>query len=428
MNGVLVISNTKTPLMPTSPARARKLLYSGKAAVFRRFPFTIILKNRSDGDVQPIRTKLDPGSKQTGIALVNEVTKKVIFAMIVVHRGMTIEKSILSRKGIRNSRRNRKTRYRKPGLPNTIKPKGWLAPSLLHRPLTVMTWVNRLRKFSPVTDLSMELVKFDMQLMENPEISGIEYQQGTLAGYEVREYQLEKWGRACMYCDAKDVPLQIEHIKAKTNGGSNRICNLGLACEPCNLKKGKLDIRVFLKDNPELLEKILSQAKRPLKDAAAVNSTRWNLFEKLQKTGLPVETGSGGRTKFNRTKQGYQKEHWIDAACVGVSGSEVFVPDWMAPLIANAAGHGNRQMCKTDKFGFPISHRTRQKIHFGFQTGDMVKAVVPKGKRIGTHIGRLLTRATGSFDIQTPNGRVAGISYKYIKPIQKMDGYRYVYA
>ena len=32
--------------------------------------------------------------------------------------------------------------------------------------------------------------------MENAEISGVEYQQGELQGYEVREYLLEKWGRA----------------------------------------------------------------------------------------------------------------------------------------------------------------------------------------------------------------------------------------
>lgn len=288
-----------------------------------------------------------------------------------------------------------------------------------------MTWVERIRKFVQVTDLSMELVRFDMQQMENPEISGIEYQQGTLQGYEIREYQLEKWDRKCCYCGAENVPLQIEHIQAKANGGTNRISNLGLACEPCNTKKGTQDIRVFLKNKPELLAKILKQAKKPLRDAAAVNSTRWALFNSLKDTGLPIEIGSGGRTKFNRTQQKFPKEHWIDAACVGVSGSDVFIPSGMKPLIAEAAGHGNRQMCKTNQFGFPISHRTRKKIHFGFQTGDMVKAIVSKGKRIGIHVGRLLTRASGSFDIQTPNGRTSGISYKYIKPLQKMDGYRY---
>lgn len=289
-----------------------------------------------------------------------------------------------------------------------------------------MTWVSRFQRFSPVAALSQELVKFDLQQMENPEISGIEYQQGTLAGYEVREYLLEKWQRKCSYCNTGDIPLQIEHIEAKTNGGSNRISNLCLACKPCNTKKGKLDIRVFLKNKPELLKKILAQAKRSLRDAAAVNSTRWALFGALKATGQPVETGSGGRTKFNRFSQSLPKEHWIDAACVGFSGSEVVVPSGMFPLVAKTTGHGNRQMCGTDAFGFPKRYRSRQKIHFGFQTGDMVKAVVPKGKRTGIHTGRVLVRASGRFDIQTENGRAAGISYKHSKPIQRQDGYHYV--
>jgi hypothetical protein len=44
---------------------------------------------------------------------------------------------------------------------------------------------------------------------ENPEIGGIEYQQGTLAGFEVREYLLAKWDRRCAYCDATDTPLNV---------------------------------------------------------------------------------------------------------------------------------------------------------------------------------------------------------------------------
>jgi hypothetical protein len=128
-----------------------------------------------------------------------------------------------------------------------------------------MTWVNKFLKFVPLTGISMELVRFDTQQMENPEISGIEYQQGTLAGYEVREYLLNKWNRKCCYCDTGDVPLRIERIEAKTNGGTNRISNLGLAREPCDKKKGTLDIRVFLKNNPESLAKIFKQAKQSLK-------------------------------------------------------------------------------------------------------------------------------------------------------------------
>ena len=97
--------------------------------------------------------------------------------------------------------------------------------------------------------------------MEQPEISGTQYQQGTLLGYEVREYLLEKWGRACSYCGSTGVPLQVEHLQAKANGGTDRVSNLCLACEPCNRAKGTQDIRVFLAGHPDRLARLLVQAK-----------------------------------------------------------------------------------------------------------------------------------------------------------------------
>jgi hypothetical protein len=133
----------------------------------------------------------------------------------------------------------------------------------------------------------MELVRFDMQLLENAEISGIEYQQGTLFGYEVREYLLEKWGRKCAYCGKTGVPLEIEHIVPRARGGSQRVSNLTLACEPCNTKKGTQTAGEF--GHPA----VQAQAKRPRHDAAAVNATRWALSRRLKATGLPVETGTG---------------------------------------------------------------------------------------------------------------------------------------
>ena len=110
--------------------------------------------------------------------------------------------------------------------------------------------------------------------MENPEISGVEYQQGTLFGYEVREYCLEKWRRTCVYCGATGVPLQLKHIRSRAKGGTQRVSNLTLACEPCNLAKGAQDIRVFFAHDPARLERILKQARNPLKEATAVNAAR----------------------------------------------------------------------------------------------------------------------------------------------------------
>ncbi|MEG5017913.1 MULTISPECIES: RNA-guided endonuclease IscB [unclassified Microcoleus] len=420
-NFVFVLDSHKRPLNPIRPGLARKLLTTGKAAVFKRYPFTLILKVEVTAPQKPITLKLDPGSKTTGIALVQG--EDVIFGAELAHRGQSIKASLESRRSLRRSRRNRHTRYRKAKFLNRTRPKGWLAPSLQHRVETTLTWATRLMKVAPIGSIAQELVRFNLQQLENPEISGLEYQQGVLCGYEIREYLLNKWDRKCAYCGATDTPLQVEHIHPKAKGGSNRISNLCLACEKCNVKKGTQGIEQFLSKKPDVLKKILSQAKRPLKDAAAVNSTRWALFNQLRMTGLPVSTGSGGLTKFNRTRLQLPKSHWLDAACVGkVEELKVLTSQ---PLPIKAAGHGTRQMCGTDRFGFPIRHRSKKQIHVGFKTGDIVGATVTAGKKVASYVGRVLCRASGSFDIATMKGRVAGISHKYCQPIHKKDGYSY---
>ena len=425
MSKIFIIDSEKRPLDPIHPAIARQLLRNKKAAVFRRFPFTLILKESyPDSSVSPLRLKIDPGAKFTGIALVNNSTGEVVWAAEIKHRGFAIRDALTSRRQLRRSRRNRKTRYRQPRFLNRTKPKGWLAPSLQSRIENIKTWVKKLCKFAPINSISQELVRFNLQLMLNPNIQGKEYQQGTLAGYETREYLLEKWGRECAYCGIKDVQLQIEHIKPRAKGGSNSITNLTLSCEKCNKKKGTLNIELFLKKDPSRLEKIWQQVKRPLADAAAVNATRWALFSILKETGLPVETGSGGLTKFNRNQQNLEKTHWLDAACVGKS-TPILNLKGVKPLLIKANGHGTRQMCRTDKYGFPSRYVPRLKFVKGFQTGDIVKTVVTNGKKIGVYVGRVAIRSTGSFNISTDTGLIQGISYKYCQSIHKKDGYSY---
>lgn len=429
MGDVFVLDTNRQPLAPTHPARARILLKAGKAAVFRRYPFTIILKKAVEQPVcDPFRLKLDPGSKTTGLALVNERSGEVVFAAELSHRGGQIVKAIQQRRAVRRSRRQRHTRYRKPRCANRRRKAGWLPPSLMSRIENILTWVQRLRKRCPITAISQELVKFDMQVMENAEISGVQYQQGTLAGYEIRQYLLEKWNRQCCYCGKTNVPLEVEHIKARSRSCDDRVCNLTLACHVCNERKGTQDIRVFLKDRPALAEKLLQQAKAPLRDAAAVNAARWALYERLKPFGLPIECGSGGLTKYNRTMRGLPKEHWIDASCVGKSTPPVLQVKGIIPFLITAQGHGNRQRCGTNKYGFPIRHRSHHKRHYGFATGEIVRAVVPSGKKAGRYEGRVLVRASGSFDLQTRGGRVQGISYRYCRIIAHGDGYRYTYA
>jgi 5-methylcytosine-specific restriction endonuclease McrA len=430
MQRVFVLDSNRKPLMPCHPARARKLLSSGKAAVYRRYPFTIILKHRSDGEVQPVELKFDPGSKTTEIALVAHFKRgrEAIWGAHLHHRGETIKLALEKRRTIRRSRRNRKTRYRPARFDNRRRPEGWLPPSLRSRVENVHNWAIRLMRWVPVGSIVVETVRFDTQKVQNPEMTGVEYQQGELAGYEVRQYLLEKWGRRCAYCDTENVPLEVEHIVPKSKGGTNRVSNLTLSCRSCNLEKGDQPIQVFLAHDPERLSRILAQAKAPLKNAAAVNATRYAIGESLKSPGIPVTFWSGGRTKYNRTQQGYEKDHWIDAVCVGDTGECVRIPTNITPLHIMATGRGSRQMCRMDRYGFPRTSAKRFKRVKGFQTGDMVKAVVPTGKKAGVYVGRVAVRTSGNFNITTEKGTVQGISYKYCRLLQRMDGYQYSFT
>jgi 5-methylcytosine-specific restriction endonuclease McrA len=320
MSQVFVLDSEKRPLAPIHPGYARWLLTNGKAAVFKRYPFTLILKPQEDAPENPpaaLRLKLDPGSKTTGMAVVNDQSGEVVWAAELAHRGQAIKQRLDERRAVRRNRRQRKTRYRAPRFANRRRTAGWLPPSLESRVANSLTWVARLRRLCPIASLSLELVRFDTQLMQNAKIQGVEYQQGTLAGYELREYLLEKWERMCAYCGKTGVPFQIEHLTPRESGGSNRISNLTLACEPCNTRTGTQTAAEFGFPHLQAL------AKQPLKDVAAVNTTRWALYERLKALGLPVEVGTGGRTKWNRTKRGLPKTHWVDAACVGASTPEV---------------------------------------------------------------------------------------------------------
>ena len=380
-------------------------------------------------EVKPCQLKVDPGSVTTGIVILQD--NKLIWAAELSHRGQQIKDDLESRRSLRRGRRGRKTRYRQPRFLKKTREKGWLVPSLEHRVLTTMTWVKRLIKLCPINSLAMELVKFDPQKLDNPEISGIEYQQGTLSQYEVREYLLEKFNRTCAYCGAKGVPLEVEHIQPKSKGGSNRVSNLAIACIPCNQAKSNLNIREFLADKPSILKRVLTQAKAALKDAAAVNSTRWKLFNSLKETGLSVTTGTGAQTKFNRTQQGLPKTHWLDAAMVANTPKLEILTN--QPLLIKCTGHGNRQVIHVDKFGFPRRNKSGELVRKsaliksvkGFQTGDIVKAVVTKGKKIGSYLGRVAVRSSGSFNIKTVSETVQGINHKYCKQVHCQDGYVY---
>jgi len=372
--------------------------------------------------LQPLRCKIDPGSRITGIALVrNSKEAQFVLALFELqHRGLSIRDALQARSAYRRRRRGC-LRYRAPRFSNRGIKKGWLPPSLQHRVQSTEAWVTRFIKWAPITSVTCEVVRFNTQKLTNPEIQGIEYQQGTLHGYEVREYLLEKWGRKCTYCKKENIPLQIDHIVPKSRGGSDRVDNLTLACGCCNQLKGNQSLKEFA---PHLSEKI--NQKRSLVHSAAVNSTRNALWESLTKKLLPYEAGTGGQTKYNRERLSIPKTHALDAAC---AGEVIELKNWKVPILKiQSSGRGAYQRTRTDRFGFPRGYLSDKKFVHGFKTGDHATATVPSGKKAGKYTGRVAIRASGNFNIQTAQGVVQGISWRHCRLVQRGDGYHYMFT
>nr|WP_280923692.1 RNA-guided endonuclease IscB [Streptomyces roseochromogenus] len=429
---VFVLDKHHQPLMPCTPARARKLLKQGRAVVHRHTPFVIRLKERtiSSSEVTGVELGIDPGSRFTGIALFRthgkpmETVRHGLFAIELAHRGGAISNRLTARATLRRARRQRNLRYRAPCSSNRARPEGWLAPSLRHRVDTTSAWVDRIARWAPVRTVHVEQVAFDTQAMSADRFaSDAEYVHGTLQGMEVREYLLAKWNRTCTYCGATGVPLNIDHIHPRSRGGSDRISNLTLACIPCNEQKGNKPVEEFLKKKPALLSKVLQQAKAPLRDPAAVNATRCALIQTLKASHQDVRPSSGGRTKWNRERTATPKTHTLDALCVGALESVARHPGTV--LVVTATGRGTYRRTTPDRYGFPRLNLPRAKQQFGFATGDLVRANVPTGKKQGRHTGRVAVRATGNFNIKTDHGLVQGIHHRHIRLLQRADGYGY---
>ncbi|WP_329263187.1 hypothetical protein OG417_20050 [Actinoallomurus sp. NBC_01490] len=137
---------------------------------------------------------------------------------------------------------------------------------------------------------------------------------------------------------------------------------------------------------------------------------------------LPTHVSSGGRTKWNRTRNTLPKTHTIDALCVGEL--DTVTETAVTVLVAGCAGRGTYTRTRTDKYGFPRLRLPRQKRFFGFATGDLVRAVVPVGKYAGTHTGRVAVRTSGRFAVRTAH-RTATARHKYFRLLQRADGYAY---
>src|SRR6266702_8314917 len=316
---VFVLDRHKQPLMPCTPKRARLLLARGRAVVHRIKPFVIRLRDRcvEDSVLQESVLKIDPGSRTSGMTLVRaEETSEgevhhALFCSEVQHRGEAVHRGKQTQSQARRRRRSANLRHRAPRFDNRAVAKGWLPPSLLSRVGNILTWTRRYGRWVPIRRIEVEQVRFDTQLLANPEIEGVQYQHGELAGWEVRAYLLIKYAYRCAYCGKTNAPFELDHLHPGSRGGSNRVSNLALTCHECNQTKGNQTASEF--GHPE----VEAGAKTPLTDSAAVNATRYKLVEALRVFGLPVGGWTGGRTRWNRARFGVEKTHALDALCVG---------------------------------------------------------------------------------------------------------------
>jgi len=420
---VFVLDKSKKPVNMISHAKARILLKNRLAVVHKVYPFTIRLRDNSCvSNDKTYTVKIDPGSKHTGIAIIDDKDTVVMLAEIE-HRGHIIKRDMNSRRVVRNSRRQRKTRYRESRFLNRTKPKGWIAPSVKSIADNVINFIKKYKKLLNITKVMIENVSFDTaQMSSDTKLIGIGYQQGPLYNTNLREFVFSRTNGRCSYCGAK--ATEIDHIIPRAQGGSNSVHNLTPACRSCNQKKSNLS----LKDFGEIMNKDYShlEPKKLPKDAAIVQLARNYMVREITKLVPDTTTHDAWLTKCNRDSLGLSKQHYYDALSVGeVPNKFDFFTDKI--LVISAKGRGSRKMCKVDKYGFPRTAAKASKSVEGFQTGDIVKAVVSNGLKAVEYLGRVTVRSTGRLNIKTKSGLTKDIGYKYCRLIQRGDGYSYKY-
>lgn len=305
---VYVLDIDGNPLMPTERhGKVRRLLKEGKAKVVKRCPFTIQLLYDSTRYVQEINLGIDAGSKHIGVSATTK--EKVLYEADVELRNDIVD-LISTRRGMRSSRRNRKTRYRKARFNNRVSTKksGWLAPSVKQKIQTHLTTVNNVCKILPVKNIIIETASFDIQKIKNPDISGKEYQQGEKLGFwNIREYVLFRDGHTCQCCKgkSKDKILNVHHIESRKTGG-NAPNNLITLCETCH--KGYHNGSVKF---PKSIHREMS-----FRDAVFMGIMRKTLLFELRKLYPNVRETYGYITKNTRITHNLPKDHYIDARCI----------------------------------------------------------------------------------------------------------------
>lgn len=404
---VYVLDINGQPLMPTARhGKVRRLLNSHLAKVVKRCPFTIQLLYQSTKEIQPVSLGVDAGSKHIGLAATTE--QKVLYQEELTPRNDVV-KLLSAKRACRHSRRNRKTRYRKPRFNNRVhsKHKGWLAPSVEVKIQEHITAIKNICKILPASEIHVETAEFDLQRLKAMEEGktfpvGTDYQLGEQYDfYNTRQYVLHRDGYTCQCCGVHDkgVKLHVHHIESRQTGG-NAPNNLITLCEHCHkaLHEGKIKLPKGKKRG------------KSHRDAAFMGIMRNTLLERLKKeVSVPVMMTYGYITKYWREKADLEKSHINDAICIS---KHPYTKPLDTYYLTKVVRHHNRQIHKANFSKGGIRKRNQAPyLVKGFRLFDKV---LYQGKEYFI-FGR---RTTGYFDIRTLDGTKANkgsVSYKKLR-------------
>jgi hypothetical protein len=347
---VYVISVDNKPLMPCSRAKARKLLKSGKATIVRHKPFTIKLIFECENHVQPIALGVDTGYKNIGLSAKSD--KVEYWASEVTLRN--ISPLLVEKRMYRRGRRN-KLWYRKPRFLNRGRKDGWLPPSTQYRIDSHVRIIEKVCSVLPISNIIVEVAKFDIQKINNPDIEGRGYQQGDLYNYNnVKSFLIEREHAKCQLCHKESTranSFREHHIIPRNNGGTNKPNNLALLHEKCHEKLHK-----------EHLGHLLAKNKQ-YKAETFMSIMRKRLVIELRKMHSVEET-FGYITKAKRNALGLEKSHITDAFVIANGG----IQTRSTPLSIAQKRHNNRCL-QLNRKGFKPSIRRKR---YKYQPKDIV--------------------------------------------------------
>lgn len=302
---VFVFNMRGVPLMPCTQRKARLLLKEGKAVIYKYNPFTIQLTYTTGETKQDCHIGIDTGSKYIGVAITSE--DKVLFKGEIELR-QDVKSNLDTRRMYRRDRRNRKTRYRQPRFLNRKRTDKWLPPSLQNRLNHTYYWIDTLTSLVPSPELHIEVGKFDVAKMINPEMNGVDYQHGQTYGFfNERYFVFARDNYTCQCCGkSKGKTLQTHHIIYRSNGGTNRVDNLITVCTDCHTSENHKKGGVLYKWQEQ--HKKVKQYKEP----PFMNTLRKRIFAKYPNAIITY----GSETTPKRKEMGLCKTHYNDAIVI----------------------------------------------------------------------------------------------------------------